>query len=100
MRNPLISLIRLYQYAISPLLGIACRYEPTCSRYAQEALETHGAWRGVALTAGRLARCRPGGGSGYDPVPPPRVAVCDEQTDQSTTDSTLTPHIVPHTKAR
>jgi len=70
MRALLLRAIRLYQGFVSPTLGIACRYEPTCSHYAYEAIERHGAWRGVRLAAGRLGRCRPGGGNGYDPVPP------------------------------
>ncbi len=69
MRNLLLALIRFYQRGISPLLGVACRYEPSCSRYSYESLVTHGVWRGVLLTLRRLGTCRPGGGSGYDPVP-------------------------------
>jgi hypothetical protein len=69
MRTVLLAVIRLYRAAISPMLGVACRYEPTCSAYAYEAIERHGAWRGLRLAAVRLSHCRPGGGSGYDPVP-------------------------------
>lgn len=61
--------IRLYQIAISPLLGPRCRYIPTCSQYALEALQMHGARRGLWLTTCRVCRCHPWGGSGYDPVP-------------------------------
>ncbi|HVJ40290.1 MAG TPA: membrane protein insertion efficiency factor YidD [Dongiaceae bacterium] len=61
--------IRLYQLAISPLLPPSCRYHPTCSAYAVEAVERHGLMRGTWLTLLRLARCHPWGGSGYDPVP-------------------------------
>ena len=61
--------IRIYQVAISPLLGPACRYQPTCSTYGLLALERHGALRGALLTARRLLRCRPGSPGGYDPVP-------------------------------
>lgn len=61
--------VRFYRLVISPLLGSNCRFQPTCSSYALEALSRHGAWRGGLLTLKRLARCRPGGGSGYDPVP-------------------------------
>lgn len=68
--RPLIGLVRLYQIARrgrpSP-----CRYVPSCSAYAVEALETHGAARGLWLTARRLGRCQPWGGYGADPVPPP-----------------------------
>lgn len=61
--------IRFYQIAISPMLGPRCRYIPTCSQYAIEALRTHGTLKGVYLSAGRLCRCHPWGGYGYDPVP-------------------------------
>ncbi|MDT8345208.1 MAG: membrane protein insertion efficiency factor YidD [Thermohalobaculum sp.] len=63
--------VRAYRLILSPWLGHGCRFQPTCSAYALEALETHGALRGLWLTVRRLLRCRPGGGSGYDPVPPP-----------------------------
>lgn len=69
LSRPLIGVVRLYQYVISPFLGTNCRYEPTCSAYAIEALETHGALRGTLLAARRISRCHPWGGSGYDPVP-------------------------------
>ena len=62
-------LIRAYQLLIAPLLPPSCRFEPSCSHYAQEAIAEHGAWRGFVLTVKRLARCHPWGGSGYDPVP-------------------------------
>jgi uncharacterized protein len=61
--------VRAYQWFISPLLPASCRYEPTCSAYAIEALEQHGLLRGAFLTVRRLLRCHPWGGSGYDPVP-------------------------------
>ena len=66
---PLIGLVWLYRYTLSPWLGANCRFEPTCSAYAIEALRRHGAFRGSALAAKRIARCHPWGGSGYDPVP-------------------------------
>lgn len=69
---PLLALVGLYRYAISPWLGVNCRYAPTCSAYALEALQKHGAFRGGALAVRRIARCHPWGGSGYDPVPPGR----------------------------
>ncbi len=69
LARPLIGLVRLYRLAISPWLGGNCRYQPTCSNYAIEALQTHGALRGGWLAAKRIARCHPWGGSGYDPVP-------------------------------
>jgi uncharacterized protein len=62
-------LIGAYQLLISPLLLPSCRFEPSCSHYAQEAIAKHGALRGLALTLKRLSRCHPWGGSGYDPVP-------------------------------
>lgn len=66
---PLIGLVWVYRYTLSPWLGANCRFEPTCSVYAIEALRRHGAFRGTALAAKRIARCHPWGGSGYDPVP-------------------------------
>ncbi|MBB5144523.1 MULTISPECIES: membrane protein insertion efficiency factor YidD [Desulfovibrio] len=63
--------IRVYQRCISPVLPPACRYYPTCSAYAVEAVMTHGVLRGGWLALKRLASCHPWGGSGYDPVPPP-----------------------------
>ena len=62
-------LIRAYQVGISPWLGPACRYEPTCSAYAEQAVRKHGAARGSWLALRRLLRCHPWGGSGHDPVP-------------------------------
>ena len=62
-------LIRFYQRAVSPGLGRVCRFEPSCSHYSYEAIERHGLLRGVWLGVRRLLRCRPFGGSGYDPVP-------------------------------
>lgn len=64
--------IHLYRWLLSPLLGINCRYQPTCSRYALEALERHGAWRGSWLALRRIGRCHPWGGAGHDPVPEAR----------------------------
>ena len=63
-------LVRLYQLFLSPVLPPSCRYVPSCSDYALEALAQHGPLRGLWLAARRLARCHPWGGSGYDPVPP------------------------------
>jgi uncharacterized protein len=65
------SAVRAYQLLLSPVLPPACRYLPSCSDYALEALAVHGPVRGIGLAARRLARCHPWGGSGYDPVPPP-----------------------------
>lgn len=61
--------IRFYQYCISPLLPPTCRFTPTCSQYAIEALKKHGLIYGLWLTTKRLLKCHPWGGSGYDPVP-------------------------------
>lgn len=66
---PLIQLLRLYRLAISPWLGTNCRFDPTCSNYAIESLQIHGALKGSWLAAKRIGRCHPWGGSGYDPVP-------------------------------
>ena len=70
LTRPLILGVRLYQAALSPLLGGHCRYHPTCSEYAVEALAVHGALRGSWLILRRVLRCHPLGGAGYDPVPP------------------------------
>jgi putative membrane protein insertion efficiency factor len=64
-----VGLVRIYQWVLSPLLPNSCRFLPTCSAYAVEALQRHGVARGGWLAARRLARCHPWGGSGYDPVP-------------------------------
>jgi len=69
MRNLLIGLLRGYQYLISPLLGNHCRFYPSCSRYAVEAIETHGVVRGTRFALQRLLRCHPWHPGGYDPVP-------------------------------
>ena len=69
LAHPLIWLVKLYRLAISPWLGGNCRFDPTCSSYAIEALQRHGALRGGWLAARRISRCHPWGGSGYDPVP-------------------------------
>lgn len=66
---PLILLVRTYQWFVSPLLGAPCRFQPTCSHYAVEALQRHGPLKGTWLAARRIARCHPWGGHGYDPVP-------------------------------
>jgi hypothetical protein len=66
---PLIALLRIYKYLISPMLGPRCRFVPSCSDYAVEALQRHGPLRGGWLALRRVSRCHPWGGSGYDPVP-------------------------------
>ena len=62
--------IRFYQICISPMFPPACRFTPSCSAYAIEAIRVHGALRGSLLAIRRILRCHPWGGSGYDPVPP------------------------------
>ncbi len=66
----LIGAIKLYRLTLSPWVGQGCRFIPTCSVYAEDAIRAHGAARGTWLTLRRLLRCRPWGGSGYDPAPP------------------------------
>lgn len=74
--RPAICIIRLYQWCVSPFLGPACRFHPTCSHYAAEALERHGLIKGGWLAAKRLSRCHPFGASGDDPVPAARQQDC------------------------
>ncbi len=61
--------IKIYQWTLSPLIGRQCRYYPTCSNYAIEAIQKHGPFKGAWLTFKRIISCNPWGGSGYDPVP-------------------------------
>ena len=61
--------IRFYQVAITPYTPPSCRFTPTCSEYARQALIKHGPFKGLYLASRRILRCHPGGGSGYDPVP-------------------------------
>lgn len=70
----LVGAIRLYRAAFSPILPPSCRFTPTCSRYAEEAVARFGPLRGSWLTVRRLLRCHPWGGRGPDPVPPPHPA--------------------------
>ena len=62
--------VRAYQVVLSPLFGNCCRFTPSCSNYMLEALQVHGAFKGVVLGTWRILRCNPFGGRGYDPVPP------------------------------
>lgn len=71
VRLPFLALLRLYQLVISPLLPPACRFAPSCSAYAVEAIEKHGVIRGIGLAARRLVRCNPWNPGGIDPVPEP-----------------------------
>ena len=66
---PIIFIIKIYQYGISPLLGPKCRFTPTCSQYSIDAFKKHGVLKGFAYTINRVRKCHPWGGSGYDPVP-------------------------------
>jgi hypothetical protein len=77
-------LVHLYRWTLSPFVGHGCRFRPTCSEYAIEAITRHGGLKGGWLTLRRLARCHPWGGSGFDPVPgapPPRMG--DDPSDDS-----------------
>jgi putative membrane protein insertion efficiency factor len=69
----LVFTLRIYQVALSPLLGRACRFEPTCSAYAMQSVRIHGAWLVLWYALRRLARCHPLCAGGFDPVPPARV---------------------------
>ena len=69
MRTVLLALVRFYRLAVSPWLAPRCRYLPTCSEYALEAIKRHGALHGTGLAVRRIARCHPWGGSGIDEVP-------------------------------
>ena len=69
MQRVLIALVKTYRLLLSPWVGSACRFEPTCSAYSLQALQTHGAARGSYLTLRRLVRCHPWCAGGHDPVP-------------------------------
>lgn len=79
MKYILIGMVRIYQGLSAPVYALfggavsGCRFTPTCSRYAVEALEVHGAWHGSCLTLKRVCRCHPWGGLGFDPVPPREI---------------------------
>ena len=74
LRYLLIGFLRLYRLVISPLYGQVCRYHPSCSAYALQAVTDHGSVRGSWLAARRLTRCHPWAAGGYDPVPPRKAA--------------------------
>lgn len=80
---PAVLFIKLYKYLISPLIGPRCRFLPTCSDYALEALQRHGLIRGGWLAARRISRCHPWGDSGYDPVPPAAGQVQERDEEMS-----------------
>ena len=72
VRRALVGLLRFYKRFVSPLLPPACRFQPSCSEYAAEAVEFHGVLRGTGLALWRLARCHPFSRGGFDPVPAPK----------------------------
>lgn len=83
MRHLAIFLIRLYQWTVSPLLGARCRFYPSCSQYALEALQRFGVLRGTCLTLARLSRCHPFHPGGFDPLPPDtRLRACTHTHEQ------------------
>ncbi|NJO77795.1 MAG: membrane protein insertion efficiency factor YidD [Cyanobacteria bacterium RM1_2_2] len=88
MKPLLLSLIRLYRAAISPLFPPTCRFHPTCSQYALEAVERYGAWRGGWLAIRRVLRCHPLHPGGYDPVPTSPSVPTANSTDACCHDET------------
>jgi uncharacterized protein len=70
MKSVLLLLIRFYQLTLSSVMGRSCRFLPTCSDYATEAIQVHGSGRGSVMAMKRICRCHPWGGEGFDPVPP------------------------------
>ncbi len=70
VRSLLLGLVRIYQYLISPLLGPACRFHPSCSAYTYEAIKEYGTLKGIYMGLRRILRCHPFNPGGYDPVPP------------------------------
>lgn len=97
LKGLLVVLLTVYRYTVSPLIhmlapGSGCRFEPSCSAYALEAVHSHGPFRGSWLALKRLARCHPWGGSGYDPVP--HSCSCTRQKDhQHPTPFKPSPHM-------
>ena len=81
MQNTLIAFVKAYRFFLSPWLGSACRFTPTCSAYALDALNTYGAARGSYLSLRRLSRCHPWCAGGHDPVPPLFHQSTDSMTD-------------------
>lgn len=77
----MVGVVRAYQLGLSPWFGHACRFQPTCSSYAIDAIKRHGPAKGGALAAWRIARCNPFGGAGHDPVPPASELQDNENAD-------------------
>jgi uncharacterized protein len=92
MQTALIALLRLYKVAVSPLLGNRCRFYPSCSDYAREAIQYHGAARGTYLAVKRLCRCHPLSAGGVDLVPPPHGHDARPATDVTGQDEFSKPH--------
>ncbi|MBK9571924.1 MAG: membrane protein insertion efficiency factor YidD [Rhodoferax sp.] len=86
IRRALIALVKAYRLLLSPWLGSACRFEPTCSAYALDALQSHGALGGSYLTVARLARCHPWCAGGNDPVPIEKPRLFTQLISSSTTE--------------
>lgn len=84
IKTLLIGLVKGYRLLLSPWLGSACRFEPTCSAYSLQALQTHGAAAGSYLTLARLARCHPWCAGGHDPVPPQKPRLFTQLISSST----------------
>lgn len=76
--NFLIRLIKIYQKFLSPIMGGQCRFYPSCSHYGEEAIKTHGAFKGSLLTIYRILRCNPFCKGGFDPVPPKKIKEIEE----------------------
>lgn len=83
LAQPLVWLVQLYRLTLSPFVGQHCRFTPTCSQYAIEALQVHGAVKGSVLAAQRLGRCHPWCEGGYDPVPPISAGQAANETGES-----------------